>query len=256
MLIDWFTVGAQALNFLILVWLMKRFLYRPILNAIDAREKRITTELANAAATAVEAQRARDDFRRKNEAFDQQRAALLTKATDDANAERDHLVADARTAVTESSAKERDARRTDVEHLHEAMTRRTQHEVFAIARKVLQDVASASLEERTGAVFTDKVRALNGPAKADLATALKTASEPALVRSAFDLPPAQRLAIQDALDQTFASTFTIRYETAPELVSGIELSTNGQKVAWSIAEYLESMEQGVDAVLEAHDRPR
>ena len=48
MLIDWFTVGAQALNFLILVWLMKRFLYKPILHAIDEREKRIATELANA----------------------------------------------------------------------------------------------------------------------------------------------------------------------------------------------------------------
>ena len=41
MLIDWFTVAAQALNFLILVWLMKRFLYKPILHAIDAREERI-----------------------------------------------------------------------------------------------------------------------------------------------------------------------------------------------------------------------
>ena len=41
MLIDWFTVGAQVLNFLILVWLLKHFLYKPILNAIDAREKRI-----------------------------------------------------------------------------------------------------------------------------------------------------------------------------------------------------------------------
>jgi F-type H+-transporting ATPase subunit b len=37
MLIDWFTVGAQVLNFLILVWLLKRFLYGPILDAIDAR---------------------------------------------------------------------------------------------------------------------------------------------------------------------------------------------------------------------------
>ena len=37
MLIDWFTVGAQALNFIILVWLLKRFLYKPILDAIDAR---------------------------------------------------------------------------------------------------------------------------------------------------------------------------------------------------------------------------
>jgi F-type H+-transporting ATPase subunit b len=48
MLIDWFTVGAQALNFLVLVWLMKRFLYKPILDAIDEREKRIAAELANA----------------------------------------------------------------------------------------------------------------------------------------------------------------------------------------------------------------
>ena len=51
MLIDWFTVGAQALNFLVLVWLMKRFLYKPILNAIDKREKLIAAELADASAT-------------------------------------------------------------------------------------------------------------------------------------------------------------------------------------------------------------
>jgi F-type H+-transporting ATPase subunit b len=48
MLIDWFTVGAQVLNFLILVWLLKRFLYKPILDAIDAREQRIAAELADA----------------------------------------------------------------------------------------------------------------------------------------------------------------------------------------------------------------
>jgi large-conductance mechanosensitive channel len=39
-LIDWFTVVAQVINFLILVWLLKHFLYQPILDAIDAREKR------------------------------------------------------------------------------------------------------------------------------------------------------------------------------------------------------------------------
>ena len=85
MLIDWFTVGAQALNFLILVWLLRRFLYKPILHAIDAREKRIATELADADAKKAEAQRERDEFQHKNEEFDQQRAALLRQATDEAN---------------------------------------------------------------------------------------------------------------------------------------------------------------------------
>ena len=84
MLIDWFTVGAQALNFLILVWLMKRFLYKPILHAIDEREKRIAAELADADAKKAEAQKERDEFQHKNAEFDQQRAALLSKATDEA----------------------------------------------------------------------------------------------------------------------------------------------------------------------------
>jgi F-type H+-transporting ATPase subunit b len=96
MLIDWFTVGAQALNFLILVWLMKRFLYKPILHAIDAREKRIAAELADADAKKAEAQKERDEFQHKNEEFDQQRAALLSKATDEAKAERQRLLDEAR----------------------------------------------------------------------------------------------------------------------------------------------------------------
>ena len=92
MLIDWFTVGAQALNFIILVWLLKRFLYKPILNAVDAREKRIAAELADADAKKAEAQKERDEFQHKNEEFDQQRATLLSKATDEANAERQRLL--------------------------------------------------------------------------------------------------------------------------------------------------------------------
>jgi F-type H+-transporting ATPase subunit b len=91
MLIDWFTVGAQVLNFLILVWLLKRFLYKPILNAIDTREKRIATELADADAKKAEAQKEHDEFQSKNKTFDDERSGLLGKATDEAKAEHDRL---------------------------------------------------------------------------------------------------------------------------------------------------------------------
>lgn len=68
MLFDWFTVGAQVLNFLVLVWLMKRFLYKPVLDAIDAREKRIAQSLADAALKDAAAQKERDEFQAKNAA--------------------------------------------------------------------------------------------------------------------------------------------------------------------------------------------
>ncbi len=57
MLIDWFTVVAQAINFLILVWLLKRFLFKPILHAIDEREKGIANQLAQAEAMKAEAKK-------------------------------------------------------------------------------------------------------------------------------------------------------------------------------------------------------
>ena len=124
MLIDWFTVIAQVVNFLILVWLLKHFLYRPILDAIDTREKRIAKELADADAKKAEAQKERDAFQRRNEAFDQQRAALLSKATDEAKAERQRLLDEARQAADTLSAKRMETLRSEQQSLSEALIRR------------------------------------------------------------------------------------------------------------------------------------
>ena len=255
MLIDWFTIGAQALNFLILVWVMKRFLYKPILHAIDAREKLIASELANADKKKAEAKKESDEFKLKNEQFDQHRAALMSKATKDANAERQRLLDEARQAADALSAKRQETLRSEEHNLHQAISNRTEQEVFAIARKALTDLSSTSLEERMSAVFIKRLRDLDGPAKTSLGEALKKASEPALVRSAFALPEKQRAAIQNALNETFSAKIHIRFETAPDLISGIELTTNGQKVAWSIADYLTSLEKGVDELLKEKDKP-
>jgi F-type H+-transporting ATPase subunit b len=255
MLIDWFTVGAQALNFIILVWLLKRFLYKPILDAIDARENRIATELADADAKKGEAQKERDEFQHKNEAFDQQRAALLIKATEEAKAERQQLLDEAHQAADALSAKRQETLRNDAHNLDQAISRRAQQEVFAIARKALTDLATTSLEERMGEVLIRRLREMDGKAKEGLAEALKTASDPALVRSAFELPAEQRAAIQNALDEIFSAEIHIRFETAPELISGIELTANGRKVAWSIADYLVALEKGVGELLKDKEQP-
>lgn len=255
MLIDWFTVGAQALNFVILVWLLKRYLYRPILDAVDAREKRIATELADADAKKAEAKKERDEFQNKNETFDQQRAALLSKATQEAGTERQRLLDDARKAADDVSAKRSESLLSDAENLNQAILQRTQQEVFAIARKALADLAGASLEERMCDVFMDRLRNMDAKSKADLAKALATASEPAIVRSAFDLPQAQRSALQKVLNETFSADVHARFETAPNLVSGIEIVTNGQKVAWSIADYLVTLKEGVGELLKKNNAP-
>jgi F-type H+-transporting ATPase subunit b len=254
MLIDWFTVGAQAVNFLILVWLMQRFLYKPILGAIDAREKSIAAALADATATRADAIKERDGFRHKSEEFEHQRATLLSKAVDDAKAERDKLVDEARTAADALSEQQRDAMRSEATSLRQAIGQRTQQEVFAIARKTLSDLATVTLEERLGEVFTRRLRTMDEGSKASLGAALKATATPAIVRSAFELPPEQRAAITNAINETFLIDVHPRFETSPELVSGIELMTNGQKLAWSISDYLRSVENGVEEIMRARSK--
>lgn len=256
MLIDWFTVVAQVLNFLVLVWLMKRFLFKPIVHAIDERENRIAKELADADAKKAEAQQERDEFQHKNEELDQQRALLLSQATDEAQAERQRLLDEARKAAVALSSKRQQALRNEAHHLYQAIGRRTQQEVFAIARKALTDLAGTSLEERMVDVFVRRLRELDEEEKELLVSALNASASHVIVRTTFDLPPAQCAATEGAIQEALGPEAQVQFETAPDLISGIVLTANGQKVAWSIEDYLASLERGVDELLKAKDTPQ
>jgi F-type H+-transporting ATPase subunit b len=249
MLVDWFTVGAQTINFIILVWLLKRFLYQPILAAIDAREKRIASELADADTKRTQALAERDEFQQKNDAFDQQRAALLNQATREAENERRRLLDEARAAADAWSAKHHETLRREAQTLHDMIRHRVQHEVFAIARRALTDLAGQSLEERMVNQFVQKLRALNGEERSRLA-ALGGSGATVIVRTAFDLAPAQQTSTEGAIGDLMGTGTRVRFETAPDLVSGIELAADGHKVAWSIAQYLASLEKGAQTLLE------
>jgi len=254
MLFDWFTVGAQALNFLVLVWLMKRFLYKPILDAIDAREKRIALALLDAVLKQTAAQKERDEFHSKNAEFDQQRNELLSQVKDEIEAERQRQLDQARQAADALRVKRQDALTSELQSLQRDIVRRSREEVFAIANKVLTDLAGTPLEQRMAEVFTRRLRALHGKAKETLGAALKTAPEPAVVRSAFALPADERAKIQNVINETFSVDVHLRFETAPDLVSGIELTANGQKVAWSIADYLTALKTGIGELLKEQDK--
>ena len=253
--IDWFTVVAQAINFLILVWLLKRFLYKPILRAIDEREKGIASQLAAAEAKKAEAQKERDDFQHKNEEFDQERAALLKKVTDEATAERQHLLDEARKDADSLRAKRQEALRNEQRNLSQEIIRWTQKEVFSIARKTLADLATASLEEQMSEAFVVRLRVEwrgkgpTGGRPQELRRTRCACAVPSICHAA------QRSAIERAVKETFAADIQIQFETSPELISGIELSANGQKVAWSIADYLATLAKSAAELLHEDAKP-
>ncbi|MEN4041216.1 MAG: hypothetical protein ROW39_02640, partial [Anaerolineaceae bacterium] len=76
-MIDLFTVFAQIVNFLVLILLLKRFLYKPVLKAIAAREERIANTVKEADQAKADAQQQIEAYRQKNEAWEAERATLV-----------------------------------------------------------------------------------------------------------------------------------------------------------------------------------
>lgn len=249
MLIDWFTVGAQVVNFLILVWLLKHFLYRPILQAIAVREQRIASELAAAQTAQAAAQTQRDEFEQKNAAFEQARAELMNKLMDETKAGQARLMVQAREESNALRVQWQQGLHKEYQNLSGEIIRRTQDEVFAIARKTLMDLAGTSLEARMVEIFIQHVQEIKLELRTQLAAAIKTGSAPLLVQSAYVLTTAQRGAIVDVLGSAFGSDCPVAFETASGIVCGLELTANGQKLAWSVADYLGTLQQKVSELL-------
>ncbi|HOP36238.1 MAG TPA: hypothetical protein PL090_07925, partial [Syntrophales bacterium] len=99
MLIDWFTVAAQILNFLILVFLLKHFLYDRIIGAMDERERKIRGRLEDAEEKKREREEEAETYRRKNRELEDKRKEILDAARDEAEEKRKELVRQARENV-------------------------------------------------------------------------------------------------------------------------------------------------------------
>ncbi len=253
MLIDWFTVTAQALNFLILVWLLRRFAYQPVLQAISRREERIAAQLAAAASAEAAANTEREALSGRRLEFEQHRAALLDQATQEAAALRSKLLEQARQDGAAERSRLLAVLRAEQVELELTLAREVRQVVLEIVGKTLQDLAHVELNDAMVEVFLGHLQALGEAERLLLLTAATSANTP-VVRSAFELAPDTRARIRTALAALGASDPDVHFETAVGLVCGIDFTAAGHRLAWSVGDYLAGLEEGIDRILEARCR--
>ena len=247
MKINWFTVIAQLLNFALLVWLMKRFLYAPILAAMDQREKKISAQLKAAKTQKDEAKAAHDELTKKTDAFDAQKQALLTAATTDAETQRQQLLAAGRQEADDQRAQLQQAWQESLATQQADLARQTRQTVFAVAKKALADLASASLEAQAVDVLVQRLHGLSDDDKQPLVAAFQANKKPMQVQSASALTPKQQATIKTMLADLLGAAPDLEFTANPTLISGISLSANGFKLAWDVADYLVTLEKVMPA---------
>lgn len=245
MLIDWFTMGAQVVNFLILVLLLKKFLYGPITQAIAAREAKIQalsveaeTRRQEAAAGAAAVQQRLQELEDKHQALAADLEAEVARQRKDRLAAARQEVEEYRQGWLQSLSREQAAWARSVQE-------RCSRQAVAAAGLILRELSGVSLEERCLQVFLDRLATLAPGDDEAFRESLRQSGGAALVVSALPLDEDHRSAIKAALQARFGTKVTLQFQTDPGLITGIEVKTGSRKLGWTASGALQTLEEDI-----------
>ena len=246
MQIDWLTVAAQVVNFLVLVWLLQRFLYGPVTRAMASREARIAERLQDAAEKQAAADEEAATYRERQAALEQDKERLLNEAREAAESERKALEQAARDAV-EARKQEwlqhlAGERETGLRNLRQRST----EAFYSLARRALDDLAGARLEEQLALAFARQLAGLDEDAAATIAAA---AGGRVRICSRFELDAEAQRQISGAVHEKIDGAVEITYATDADLACGVVLEAGSQRLSWSLQSYLDGFEAAVEKEL-------
>ncbi|MFZ6019021.1 MAG: hypothetical protein ACOYXO_05355 [Chloroflexota bacterium] len=234
---DWFTIIAQIINFLILMLLLRRFLYAPIVNAMEQRERMIKERIQHAERIQQEAERERQRYLSLNQELNEHFESKKKQAEEEAQLWRKEALQRARAEVEKTLEEWHKSVSREMDSFRLELRRFAVQQTFTLASRTLRDLADQSLEEHITAAFLSQLK--NG--KIDLST-LKHASN-LVIQSAFELAPQWRMQLHQVLTGLLGNEISLEFQTRPELTAGIEVVTpQGYQVGWNLQRYLEALD--------------
>lgn len=246
MLIDWFTVVAQIVNFVVLVALMKRFLYGPLVKAIDDREARIAGQLDEAALKKKQAEFEMQQVQQQISELDTRGAQIIADARSEADRKKNEMMETARASVKGLEQRWRDDLRLEQTTFFSDIRHTAAGEILSITRSVLADLASADIEHSAVRAFLEKLKSIDG------VTLKKFSAKGLTVVSAKELPPDLRRQIEETIGEIIGSPPSLHFEQSRGMSWGIALQGDGQRIGWTPDTYLDSFEEKLKSALDQH----
>ena len=220
MRIDWWTLALQAVNVLILVWLLGRFLFRPVMDAIAARQASAQALLDEAREAKDRAQAEAQALKTQNDGFVADAAARRAEIRTEAEAERQRLLAQARLeaeAVVEQGHAAIDAERGRV-------AAQWREKAANLAASMAGTLLARLPPEQTVQAMVDALKARLG----DLSEADRrslAAAGPVTVATPAPLTADLQTQVARALGEILPDTATPIFAVDPDLIAGAELRT-------------------------------
>jgi F-type H+-transporting ATPase subunit b len=197
--LDATTFALEVLNFLVLVWLLKRFLYRPVLDVIERRRAQDEETVAQAKALREEAEALKTQYEQRLAHAAEDRERALAKLDGEIAAERAKRLAGVEEQVQADLERRqalaaRDMEQRDVERAQRAIQLGAQ-----FAARLLDRLAGPALDDGLVDLALSDLGSLGAAQRDALHTALAAGDVDVEVASAHPLAPARRQALTQAL---------------------------------------------------------
>lgn len=251
MQIDWFTLAAQVINFLVLVWLLKRFLYGPIVDAMERRAAGIADKLEHARLQEEKAVNEADKLKQERMELEQAREEMLAEVRHDVEEKRHRMLEEARHEIEALQKRWEEAFQREREAFLGRLQERIGREALELTRRILNDLAGEEVERQAVKVFIEKLAELGKTDISELLDSVRAAGEADMVvRSAFDITPEDRSQIEGWAAGTLPYRVPVKFETDPETGFGIELRIAGWKLSWNLAGYLGDVKEEMQRMMQ------
>lgn len=218
---DWTTFLLEIINFLILVWILKHFLYRPILNVIAQRRAGIEKTLADARRIEAEATLLKQQSEQRQTEWEAEKEMAQARLQEELAAQREQMMAALEAALAEERERRRvleERQRHDFEH---AAERAGIAHGAAFAAKLLGRAATPELEARLYGLLLEDLRGLCAEDKRALSDVAATPGLQLQVQSAFALDECKLAELARALAEVVGEkTLPLEHHENPELVAG------------------------------------
>lgn len=250
MIIDTFTVIAQIINFLVLVLLLKKFLFNRIVGIIDEREEQIKEQIDSAKQQQKEAEEEIKKQREIREKMEENWEEDLAQMKKELQAKREKMMEEARQAVNEeekdwknSILKQRDAFLKELKEL-------SCQQVCQISKKVLSDLANEKLENQLIKSFLQQLEDTKDNNGKKFQLSDLDAKQAIEIHTSFQLQQKEKEIIIYKLKSLLQNEIKVNFKESKDLICGIELRAEGKKISWSVESYLNSLENNLQKLFE------
>jgi F-type H+-transporting ATPase subunit b len=247
--IDWFTLIAQVVNFVILLLLLKHFLFDRIVATMDERREKIAKRLSSAEEKEKEAEEQLQTYRRQQQELEGKRDEILAEAREEARQKRQDMLEEARQEVEKQKHNWQQSLERQRESFAGELRQQLGEQVYAVSRRVLSDLADSEVEKQIVEKFVQQLGELDDDKRKLMASAIKELKGDLKVATSFEPSAADKKKITEAIRSELADGVQTSYEVSSDFVGGIVIDANSQRLAWTIDGYLRDLESQLSETL-------